>query len=106
MSSASNFLNVNALFNKEISYEIVKEISDWLLERVPLRPKIAIICGSGLSGIAERLTDVKIFPYNIIPHFPISTGKYSRKLIEKFQTILFSSCWSQKQLDIWENKQC
>jgi purine-nucleoside phosphorylase len=68
------YLNLNASFNKEFTYEKVKFIADWLLERTEIRPKIAIICGSGLSGLGDRLSDIKVFPYSIVPYFPQATG--------------------------------
>lgn len=43
------------------------------MERTKIRPKIGIICGSGLGHLAETLTDVDSFPYEDIPHFPVST---------------------------------
>jgi purine-nucleoside phosphorylase len=66
-------LNINALFNKDFKYEDVKAIASWLLDRVELRPKIAIVCGSGLGQLGERLTDRQTFPYSSVPNFPTST---------------------------------
>ena len=37
-------------------------------------PRIGIILGSGLSGIAETLENKKIFKYKDIPEFPVSTA--------------------------------
>lgn len=65
---------VNALFKSEFSFEKVKEIADWILDRVDIRPKIGIVCGSGLGGLGDRLVDTKIFPYADVPNFPKSTG--------------------------------
>lgn len=70
-------LNINASINKKFTYERVKEISDWLLERVSIRPKIAIVCGSGLGGLGDRIKEPKIFPYSSIPNFPHSTGNFN-----------------------------
>ncbi|XP_055377033.1 purine nucleoside phosphorylase isoform X3 [Condylostylus longicornis] len=55
------------------SYETIKEIADFLLEKTQLRPKIGIICGSGLNSLADRLENTDAFPYEEIPYFPIST---------------------------------
>jgi hypothetical protein len=74
-NSNNTNMNINALFNKEFTYEKIKEIADWLLERVSQRPKIAIVCGSGLGQLVDRLTEKTIFPYESVPDFPISTGK-------------------------------
>ncbi|XP_040019044.1 purine nucleoside phosphorylase 6 [Gasterosteus aculeatus] len=55
------------------SYEEYKETADWLLAHTKQRPKIAIICGSGLGGLADLLGDKAVFPYEDIPRFPTST---------------------------------
>ena len=68
-------LNINAIINKKFNYERIKSIADWLLERVSIRPKIAIVCGSGLGGLGDRISEPQVFPYNTIPDFPHSTGK-------------------------------
>lgn len=43
------------------------------MDRTKLRPKIAIICGSGLGSLADLLKNCDAFPYEDIPHFPVST---------------------------------
>jgi len=57
-----------------ISYEKVKVCSDFILANTHHRPKIGIICGSGLDplieGLAELVTQPKIFSYENIPGFP------------------------------------
>lgn len=55
-------------------YEECKETVDWLLAHTNIRPKVAIICGSGLGGLSDLLTNRTVFPYKDIPHFPRSTG--------------------------------
>lgn len=55
------------------TYETLLTIADYLLERTALRPRIGIICGSGLGSLAEQLVDTDVFPYESIPNFPIST---------------------------------
>jgi len=72
-SYPQDHLNVNAITNSEYSYEKVKFIADWLLERVTLRPLIGIVCGSGLGGLGDRLKNPIVFPYETVPHFPKST---------------------------------
>uniref|UniRef100_A0A8D8QDQ0 Purine nucleoside phosphorylase n=1 Tax=Cacopsylla melanoneura TaxID=428564 RepID=A0A8D8QDQ0_9HEMI len=81
----NNRLNANALKKiKHIShishnnenfytYELIQTIAKFLLDRINIRPKIGIICGSGMGTIADSLTDRHIFPYETIPHFPVST---------------------------------
>jgi purine-nucleoside phosphorylase len=65
--------NVNAVDNCEYTYEKVKSIADWILNKVELRPKIGIVCGSGLGGLGDRLENPISLPYSEIPDFPCST---------------------------------
>ena len=76
-----------------ISYEVISVCSDYISSRTKHRPKIGIICGSGLGrcsgkgfqdfyvltpdpyigGLADLAKDADIFPYSEIPGFPQST---------------------------------
>lgn len=40
----------------------------------PLRPKTAVVLGSGLGGFAERVRDAAVLPYARIPHLPRATA--------------------------------
>ncbi|XP_033897672.3 purine nucleoside phosphorylase 6 [Acipenser ruthenus] len=55
------------------AFEDYKETADWLLAQTELRPKVAVICGSGLGAFAELLENQTAIPYKDIPHFPQST---------------------------------
>ncbi|XP_037823154.1 purine nucleoside phosphorylase isoform X2 [Lucilia sericata] len=55
------------------SYDVIKDIADYLLERTSIRPVIGIICGSGLNSLADNITDTQTFDYEDIPNFPVST---------------------------------
>ncbi|MDR1877942.1 MAG: purine-nucleoside phosphorylase [Bacteroidales bacterium] len=46
---------------------------DFLRERTNIRPKIGLILGSGLNGLAKDMDVRTSFSYSYIPHFPIST---------------------------------
>merc|ERR1711936_1123582 len=74
--------NVEALYDP-ISYEKIKVCSDYILGKTTHRPKIGIICGSGLGGLAELIKDPDVFPYEDIPGFPQSTveGHVGRLLL-------------------------
>jgi purine-nucleoside phosphorylase len=37
------------------------------------RPRVALVLGTGLGGLADRLTDPTAIPYGDIPHFPRAT---------------------------------
>jgi purine-nucleoside phosphorylase len=40
-----------------------------------MRPKIAIICGSGLGPLADMVANPERVQFGDIPHFPATTGK-------------------------------
>lgn len=56
------------------SYEQCRATADWLLSRTQVCPAVAIVCGSGLGGLAEILKDPQMFNYSDVPNFPQSTG--------------------------------
>lgn len=49
------------------------EAAAFIRSRTRHRPRVGLILGSGLSGLAERIAHADIVPYAEIPHFPIST---------------------------------
>lgn len=57
------------------SYDDCKATADWLLAQTDIQPRVGIVCGSGLGGLAEMLKDQVAFNYKDIPNFPQSTGE-------------------------------
>ncbi|XP_030622160.1 purine nucleoside phosphorylase 6 [Chanos chanos] len=55
------------------TYEEYRETADWLFAKTEVKPKIAIICGSGLGGLADLLENKTNISYKDIPKFPQST---------------------------------
>jgi len=55
------------------TYDDIETTANFLLKNTIYRPKIGIICGSGLGSLAKSLTDTQCFPYDTIPNFPVST---------------------------------
>ncbi|PID93352.1 MAG: purine-nucleoside phosphorylase [Bacteroidetes bacterium] len=51
-----------------------KESAAYIQTRTKLRPKVAIILGSGLGELAEAIEKDVVIPYGEIPHFPLSTA--------------------------------
>jgi len=52
----------------------VKDARDVILERIGnLKPKIAIILGSGLGGLTDRVENAVTIPYMDLPGFPVLT---------------------------------
>ncbi len=55
-----------------------RESADYILSRIGETPDAAIILGSGLGDLAEKLEDRVVIPYREIPHFPVSTVSYQK----------------------------
>ncbi|XP_022625975.1 purine nucleoside phosphorylase-like, partial [Seriola dumerili] len=55
------------------SFEDYKLTTEWLLNQTSHRPKVAVICGSGLGLLADGAANKQIFRYQDIPNFPVST---------------------------------
>lgn len=54
-------------------WEKVKEAVEFIEKKTELRPKAALILGSGLGRIAEQVERPEIIPYEEIPYWPRST---------------------------------
>ena len=70
----------------------IKEIDqarNYIQKKTKLQPKAAIILGSGLGELAEKVEGPAIIAYKDIPHWPISTvqGHAGRLIIGKLQGI-------------------
>ncbi|MGC1906674.1 MAG: purine-nucleoside phosphorylase [Candidatus Acidiferrum sp.] len=50
------------------------QAAKFILSKTKLRPKIALVLGSGLGGFADEFTKATRIPYKKIPHFPQSTA--------------------------------
>ena len=46
----------------------------FILAKTKLRPRVAIVLGSGLGAFADGLSQATVIPYTKIPHFPRSTA--------------------------------
>ncbi|KAG4066596.1 hypothetical protein HA402_007232 [Bradysia odoriphaga] len=61
------------IFWRCYSYEVLSATASFLLDQTKRRPKIGIICGSGLGSLAKSLANPDVISYSSIPHFPVST---------------------------------
>ncbi|MCC6857014.1 MAG: purine-nucleoside phosphorylase [Bryobacterales bacterium] len=52
---------------------MIREAKEWLDRRTHLRPRLAVVLGSGLQAFARELEDRVEIPYGEIPHWPCST---------------------------------
>src|ERR1700723_2156303 len=55
-------------------FTLAESAAQLLLTKTPLRPRIALVLGSGLGGFADSLSDATRIPYAEIPAFPRSTA--------------------------------
>lgn len=55
--------------------EKINETVEYLNNRKTINPKIAIVLGSGLGGLAAKVDVLDEIPYQEIPNFPVSTVK-------------------------------
>ncbi|GHV13344.1 purine nucleoside phosphorylase [Spirochaetia bacterium] len=57
----------------ELKEKVAESIAH-IRSRTRLEPELAIVLGSGLGGMGEKLEDVCVIPYEEIPHFAKSTA--------------------------------
>jgi len=64
---------------------MIYEAKAYLESRTALRPRLAVVLGSGLGGFADELSERVEIPYTEIPHWPASTavGHAGRLVIGK-----------------------
>ena len=55
-------------------FERAGEAADFIFSQTSLRPRIALVLGSGLGAFADEFASAKKIPYAEIPHFPRSTA--------------------------------
>ena len=69
------------------SLEQIDEIVRTLQKRTSYQPKIGIILGSGLNGLAESVESPDFIPFGDLPHFPVSTvvGHSGRIVLGKLE---------------------
>jgi len=56
------------------TYDKAKQSADFLLASTKYRPKIAVICGTGLGALSDMVENPDCFPYEAIPNFPACTA--------------------------------
>lgn len=52
----------------------IREACDWIVARTKLRPRVAVVLGSGLGAFAETLSRREEFSYADIPGWPVPTA--------------------------------
>jgi purine-nucleoside phosphorylase len=71
------------------AFEHASGAAQFILARTSMRPRIALVLGSGLGGLADELADATIIPYSAIPHCPVPTaeGHAGRLLIGQLEGV-------------------
>jgi purine-nucleoside phosphorylase len=66
----------------------------FILSKTKLRPKIALVLGSGLGAFADEFENAKKIPYAKIPHFPRSTaiGHAGQLVLEPWMVLRWREC--------------
>ena len=54
-------------------YDQIQDAKRTIQSRWPGQPRVGIILGTGLGGLADEISDAVKIPYQDIPHFPAST---------------------------------
>ena len=69
------------------SLEQIDEVVKAIQARTSHRPRISIILGSGLNGLADSVEKPDFIPFGDLPHFPVSTvmGHAGRLVIGKLE---------------------
>jgi purine-nucleoside phosphorylase len=66
--------NRNPKQNASTEFQQAEKAARFILARTKLRPKIALVLGSGLGEFADEFENAIKIPYAKIPHFPQSTA--------------------------------
>ncbi len=51
----------------------IDEVANAVRARTELKPRVAIILGSGLGSLAEQVESAAVIPYSELPYWPVST---------------------------------
>lgn len=70
-----------------ITLEQIDQAADTIRKRTSYQPRVALILGSGLNGLADSVQKADIIPYGELPHMPISTvhGHMGRLVIGELE---------------------
>jgi purine-nucleoside phosphorylase len=70
-----------------LTLEQIDQAVEAVRERSSYKPRIAMILGSGLNGLAESVQDADFIPFGDLPHMPVSTvhGHMGRLVIGELE---------------------
>ena len=56
-----------------VTLEQIDQAAEAIRERISAQPRVGLILGSGLNGLADSVRSPNIIPYGELPHWPVST---------------------------------
>jgi purine-nucleoside phosphorylase len=56
-------------------WTLAGKAADFIRQKTSLRPRLALVLGSGLGAFADDLEDRVTIHYSVIPHFPVSQAE-------------------------------
>ena len=56
-----------------VTLKMIDEAVAVIKEKIEIQPRVGLILGSGLGGLAESVFNPKIVDYKSIPHWPVPT---------------------------------
>jgi purine-nucleoside phosphorylase len=70
-------------------FTCAEEAANFIRSKIKLRPKVALVLGSGLGSFADQLTHATAIPYSEIPHFakPTAEGHVGKLVIGELGTV-------------------
>ena len=74
MSARKNVKAVPAKAKPSLEFQRAERAAKFILGKSKLRPRIALVLGSGLGGFADEFANATKIPYAKIPNFPQSTA--------------------------------
>jgi purine-nucleoside phosphorylase len=78
-----------AVVTSDSEFSRANQAAKFILAKTRLRPRIALVLGSGLGAFADEFTEATKIPYAKIPHFPRSTaiGHVGQLVVGKVENI-------------------
>jgi purine-nucleoside phosphorylase len=70
-----------------LTLEQIDQAANAVRERTNYKPRVALILGSGLNGLAESVQKADVIPFGDLPHMPVSTvhGHMGRLVIGELE---------------------
>jgi purine-nucleoside phosphorylase len=56
-----------------VTLEQIDQAAETIRKRISNRPRVGLILGSGLNGLADSVQNAEVIPYKDLPNWPVST---------------------------------